>query len=167
MGRNAADADWLQPSSYGAYRGFQHGTAAFPCWVMKWGLRFGDACREPRAGCPQPGSGATPGVRHLCGDGMGHRSTCLSWLHGARGGEGNGRAVVWHPPASLGQGLMAQDWAETGSGCSIDLLQRACAPSLLPTCSQSFLSYAGLRGRSAAGLTPIKRGVREEHGVLP
>lgn len=81
--------------------------------------------------------------------------------------------MVWHPTASLGQGLVALGWAETGSGCLTDLLQRAgplpyslpCGSFISPCQSFCFSSLA--KHTSVPGSSPteaIKQNLsRAEH----
>lgn len=81
--------------------------------------------------------------------------------------------MVWHPTASLGQGLVALGWAETGSGWLTDLLQRAgplpyslpCGSFISPCQSFCFSSLA--KHTSVPGSSPteaIKQNLsRAEH----
>lgn len=93
------------------------GAAASSCQAMEWGLRLGDQCWGARAGWPQPGSGVAQAQGW-----MGQTSAPMTVLAPQCPWWG---AMVWHPTASLGQGLVALGWAETGLGSVTDLLQRA------------------------------------------
>lgn len=75
--------------------------------------------------------------------------------------------MVWHHTASLGQGLMALGWAETGSGCVPDLSQGAGPlPSSLRFGSLSvFVSHPLANTHQLSPLKPKSKISPEPHTV--